>query len=57
MKGPPGREGSVGGEDAGIALVGVHSDYPKYAEDRGNMQGKVKKNYFFSFSYYDFNIL
>ncbi|EEB14523.1 Small conductance calcium-activated potassium channel protein, putative [Pediculus humanus corporis] len=40
MKGPPGREGSVGGEDAGIALVGVHSDYPKYAEDRGNMQGK-----------------
>lgn len=34
MKGPPGREGSVGGEEAGIALVGVHSDYPRYTEER-----------------------
>ncbi|KAK6643752.1 hypothetical protein RUM43_000015 [Polyplax serrata] len=35
MKGPPGREGSTAGEEAGIALVGVHSDYPRYTEERG----------------------
>ncbi|KAL0271672.1 UNVERIFIED_CONTAM: hypothetical protein PYX00_008689 [Menopon gallinae] len=52
MKGPPGREGSVGGEEAGIALVGVHSDYPRYTEERslggtlvkGSPTGKHRPN-------------
>lgn len=32
MKG--GASGGGGGEEAGIALVGVHSDFPRYTEER-----------------------
>lgn len=44
MKGPPGREGSTAGEEAGIALVGVHSDYPRYTEERGLSDPLTKVN-------------
>ncbi|KAJ8884611.1 hypothetical protein PR048_016468 [Dryococelus australis] len=37
MKG--GKEGSAAAEEAGIALVGVHSEYPRYTEERGLCKG------------------
>jgi potassium intermediate/small conductance calcium-activated channel subfamily N len=45
MKGlPSGKEVSGSGvtEEAGIALVGVHSEYPRYTDDRGQGGGLCK---------------
>ncbi|XP_011297934.1 small conductance calcium-activated potassium channel protein [Fopius arisanus] len=33
---------SAGGDDAGIALVGVHSEYPRYMDERGLGGGPMK---------------
>ncbi|XP_068081845.1 small conductance calcium-activated potassium channel protein [Anabrus simplex] len=43
MKGQSGKEtGGPGGEEAGIALVGVHSEYPRYTEERALGGGLCK---------------
>lgn len=41
MKGGAGGGGGRGveGEDSGIALVGVHSEYPRYTEEKGGSGG------------------
>ena len=41
MKGGAGGGGGRGveGEDSGIALVGVHSEYPRYTEEKGGLGG------------------
>ncbi|BES87647.1 calcium-activated potassium channel [Nesidiocoris tenuis] len=38
-----GGAGSGGGEEAGIALVGVHSEYPRYTEERALGGGLICK--------------
>ncbi|KAI5721959.1 hypothetical protein M8J76_001551 [Diaphorina citri] len=43
MKGTGGSGGAAGGEEAGIALVGVHSDYPRYTEERNLAGGHLCK--------------
>uniref|UniRef100_A0A8D8YWQ7 Small conductance calcium-activated potassium channel protein n=1 Tax=Cacopsylla melanoneura TaxID=428564 RepID=A0A8D8YWQ7_9HEMI len=43
MKGTGSSGGGLGGEEAGIALVGVHSDYPRYTEERGLGGGHLCK--------------
>lgn len=40
--GGSGGIGGVGNEEAAIALVGVHSEYPRYMEDRGLGGGSIK---------------
>ncbi|CAH0766526.1 unnamed protein product [Bemisia tabaci] len=40
MKEKPGRGDSGGGDDgAGMALVGIHADFPRYTEERERAQG------------------
>lgn len=39
MKGGSGAQRGESQEEAGIALVGIHSEYPKYTEERGICKG------------------
>lgn len=43
VSGSGGRgESGVVGEEAGIALVSIHSDYPRYTEERTGLVCKVR---------------
>jgi len=58
VSGSGGRgDSGVVGEEAGIALVSIHSDYPRYTEERTGLVCKVPISYSLPSNYITVDII